>query len=113
VRVGGRTSARLAAAILLSALVATAAAAGAATAPVARARGDAKIVRYDIRIVGHTERTDSAAGETDPDANGTQILTTDWTMTWKSLRFSVRDLGTSIVVVPVRRARTRGPVCWR
>lgn len=69
--------------------------------------GRPKIVRYDVAIVGHAARTETSANEPDPKANGKQVLTTDWTMTWTGLRYSVRDFGRSVIVVPVKRAAVK------
>src|SRR5262249_59057440 len=62
------------------------------------------IIRYDVLIVGHAERTETADDEPDPDANGKRVLTADWTMSWKALRYKVQDFGSSVIVLPVRIA---------
>jgi plastocyanin len=66
--------------------------------------GKPKIVRYDVFIEGHAERTETAANEPDPDADGKRVVATDWTMSWKGLRYSVKDFGSSVIVLPVRLA---------
>ena len=66
--------------------------------------GKPKAIAYDILLEGHAERTETAADEPDADANGKRVLSTDWTMSWKKLRYSVRDFGSSVIVLPVRIA---------
>jgi len=68
------------------------------------AGGKPTIVRYDILIVGHAERTETADHEPDPDADGKRVVTADWTMSWKGLRYQVQDFGSSVIVLPVRLA---------
>ncbi len=73
--------------------------------------GKPKAVAYDILLEGHAERTETAADEPDADANGKRVLSTDWTMSWKKLRYSVRDFGSSVIVLPVRIADVKkGPL---